>query len=106
MTEYATFTRRTNDPKLRWLEGQLEDRGIKCRRKGRTFHAPVLEVEAAKIDAAWAVLEPVDDISDDDPQFSLPVAPKPCRHCQGTKVRRPGKYLYECRYCRGTGGEG
>jgi len=66
---WATFTRRTDDPKLSWLERQLSDADIPHRRNGESFHAPILEVPIDKLDSAWAILNPVDDIPDDDPRF-------------------------------------
>ncbi|TFH48540.1 MAG: hypothetical protein E4H01_06130 [Lysobacterales bacterium] len=66
---YEQFTRRTNDPKLRWLEEQLADAGIAHRRQGASFHAPILQVDADRIDDAWAILGPDDDIPDDDPRY-------------------------------------
>ena len=70
MPEWARFTRRTNDPKLRWLEGRLRGAGIQSRRNGESFHAPILEVEASRIDDAWALLPAeIDDAADDDPMF-------------------------------------
>jgi hypothetical protein len=66
---WVTFTRRTNDPKLAWLQSKLKEAGINSRRHGTTFHAPRLEVSEFDLDAAWAILTPVDDIPDDDPQF-------------------------------------
>lgn len=69
MTTFTTFTRRTDDPKLRWLELKLKEAGIRHRRRGESWHAPILEVEAAKEDEAWGILDPVDDIPDDDPRW-------------------------------------
>lgn len=66
---WVTFTRRTEDPKLAWLERQLDAAGIDCRRHGETFHAPILQVRALDLDRAWAILTPVDDVPDDDPRF-------------------------------------
>lgn len=66
---WITFTRRTDDPKLAWLERRLDAAGIEHRRNGESFHAPILEVPVEKYDAAWAILTPVDDIEDDDPRF-------------------------------------
>lgn len=68
-TKYVQFTRRTNEPKLAWIEQQLEREGIKHRRQGESWHAPILEVEESRINDAWAILTLVDDIEDDDPQF-------------------------------------
>lgn len=69
MTQWTVFTRRTDDPKLTWLELQLTEAGIPHRRNGESWHAPILEVPADQLDAAWAILDPVDDIPDDDPMF-------------------------------------
>jgi len=67
--KYVTFTRRTEDPKLAHLERLLADAGIPSRRAGRSFHAPILEVPEDQLDAAWRILDPIDDTPDDDPQF-------------------------------------
>ncbi len=37
--EWIQFTKLTNDPKLAWLEFQLDDEGIEHRRHGESFHA-------------------------------------------------------------------
>lgn len=65
------FTKRTNDPKLAWLEAQLLAAGIKARRNGESWHAPILEVKERDMTRAWEILSPVDDIPDDDPMFIL-----------------------------------
>lgn len=67
---WVRFTKRTNDPKLAWLERRLDEKGIKHRRNGRSFHAPILEVHESQHDAAWEILRPVDDIEDDDPRWT------------------------------------
>ena len=67
--KWAQFTKRTNDPKLEWLETKMDEAGIRSRRNGESFHVPILEVDAARLDDEWAILEPVDDIEDDDPMF-------------------------------------
>ena len=72
MTKWETFTRRTDDPKLAWLECQLLKAGIPSRRSGYSHHAPVLEVPEEHLDAAWAILTPVDDVEDDDPRWTDP----------------------------------
>jgi hypothetical protein len=80
---WATFTRRTDDPKLTWLEQQLAQRGIESRRNGHSWHAPILEVRGDRLLDAWAILETpvgelfiggsgvvtVDDLPDDHPLF-------------------------------------
>jgi len=67
---WVRFTKRTNDPKLRWLERQLTVAGIRHRRNGYSFHAPILEVPEHQEDAAWAILRPVDEVDDDDERFN------------------------------------
>lgn len=67
--KWVQFTKRTNDPKLAWLERELAARGIESRRHGSSWHAPILQVRAKDEAAAWAVLDPFDNIRDDDPQF-------------------------------------
>jgi hypothetical protein len=87
--QWILFTKRTGDPKLLWLECELRRRGIPCRRRGESFHAPILEVPAAKLDAAWAVLtSELDELPDDAPAFAAP----PCPHC-GTPRRWTNEYL-------------
>ena len=68
--KYEQFTKRTNEPKLKWIEKQLTELGIAHRRNGQSFHAPILDVDASKLDAAWDMLRPVDDIPDDDRMFT------------------------------------
>ncbi len=68
--DWTLFTKRTHDPKLAWIERQLEEAGIESRRNGRSFHAPILEVREGDIKAAWEILNPVDDVEDDDPRFT------------------------------------
>lgn len=66
---WAMFTKRTEEPKLAWLETKLDASGIPHRRNGWSFHAPILEVPHKRLDDAWKILRPVDDIPDDDPVF-------------------------------------
>lgn len=68
-TPWVIFTRRTNDPKLTWLEGQLKQAGIQSERRGASFHAPSLWVKQVDLAAAWDILGPVDDLADDDFRF-------------------------------------
>lgn len=70
--KWVRFTKRTDDPKLAWLERRLRAAGIPSRRNGYSFHAPILEVPKDKLDAAWEILRPVDDVDDDDPMFLSP----------------------------------
>ena len=64
------FTKRTDDPKLAWLECQLLLRGIPSRRRGFSFHAPILEIPEEFEERAWEILSPIDDVEDDDPMFA------------------------------------
>jgi hypothetical protein len=67
--QWAVFTRRTNQPKLNWLMLRLREFEIPHREHGHSFHAPVLWVRKGDIERAWAILNPVDDVPDDDPMF-------------------------------------
>ena len=82
--KWATFTRRTNDPKLAWIENALAEMGIPSQRSGHSFHAPILQVPVEYIHQADAWLASpfdgetdertgktitVDDMPDDDPVF-------------------------------------
>ena len=53
---WETSCKRTNDPKLRYIEGMLDKQGIPHRRNGRSFHAPILQVPRQHADAAWEML--------------------------------------------------
>ena len=66
----VTFTRRTNYPKLGWLITKLEEAGIACALDGQSFHAPILKVYPDDLKKAWAVIDPVDEIEDDDEMFA------------------------------------
>jgi hypothetical protein len=66
---WSMLSKRTNDPKLAYLEYLLESEGIPTRREGESWHAPILEVPKCDLDRAWSLLGPLDDIEDDDPQF-------------------------------------
>jgi hypothetical protein len=81
VTNWVTFTRRTEDPKLAYIERRLTELGIEHRRAGSSRHAPILQVPEDKINEAWALLDEevtrgdgtvtrLDDIADDDPMFS------------------------------------
>lgn len=67
---WVRFTKRTDDPKLAWLEARLDKAEIAHRRNGFSFHAPIMEVEASRFDDAWEILGPVDDVPDDEPLFT------------------------------------
>jgi len=77
-SEWVTFTRRTKNPKLAWLEDCLGGCGIPSRRHGRSFYAPILQVARADLEEAWtflteadAVYGTVDDVPDDDPRYDI-----------------------------------
>jgi hypothetical protein len=67
--EWKMLCKRTNDPKLSCLEDMLDEAGIPNRRNGHSFHAPILEVDDRRLDEAWDILTPIDDIPDDDPHW-------------------------------------
>jgi hypothetical protein len=67
--DWMLFTKRTDDPKLSWLERKLTSNGIISRRNGHSFHAPILEVDKADWDEAWKILGPIDDVPDGDPRW-------------------------------------
>jgi hypothetical protein len=54
--KFEQLCRRTEDPKLAYIESILTERGIYHRRSGESFHAPILEVSSNKADEAWQVL--------------------------------------------------
>ena len=64
------FTRRTNFPKLAWLINELNKAGIANEITGESAHAPILSVDESRIDEAWDILDPVDDVEDDDPRYA------------------------------------
>lgn len=66
---WAMLTKKTNGPKLRWLEYRLEDEGIPWRKEpGDT---PILSVPFEKVEAAWEILEPVDEVPNEDSRWTL-----------------------------------
>lgn len=72
-TDWVQFTRRTNDPKLKWLEISLARAGIQSRRQGESWHAPILQVQEKDLEAAWSILTPtIDELPDDHPLFTKP----------------------------------
>lgn len=79
MPEYnwQTLCKRTNDPKLAYIERWLDDLAIPHRRNGESFHAPILEVPDGEHERAYLeiLMAPddtygtFDDVPDDDPIF-------------------------------------
>lgn len=51
--KWVVLCKRTNDPKLAWIEYHLDRAGIPNRRNGESFHAPILEVDLRREDEAW-----------------------------------------------------
>lgn len=67
---WVTFTKRTEEPKLCWLENRLTKARIPWRRRGESFHAPILEVPREDLERAWKLLSPrIDDMPDDNRMF-------------------------------------
>jgi hypothetical protein len=81
---WTMLCKRTNDPKLAWIQQQLQARGIPSRRQGDSWHAPILQVPDEHVDAAWAFLGErwkrtryiVDDIRDEHPDFAGATEPR------------------------------
>jgi hypothetical protein len=73
--DYVLFCKRTNEPKLSWIERQLDKHGIPHRRNGNSFHAPILEVATGFESQANEILMQrvgrytIDDIRDDHPRW-------------------------------------
>jgi len=85
-SRWVMFTKRTNDPKLAWLEQRLKDAGIPVRRNGESFHAPITEVPDEYLDDALTILGVIDDIPDDDPMWTedpcgCSCSTDPCAFC-------------------------
>lgn len=72
--EWVLFTKRTNEPKLRWIFRQLYGRRIPYRHNGESAHAPIIEVLKQDLEKAWEFLDPVDNIDDDDPRWERELA--------------------------------
>jgi hypothetical protein len=77
---WTTFTRRTNDPKLSYIERRLDLMGVPHRRGTcSSWQAPILEVPSHREQECWDMLsskmsvdgklQVLDDIRDDHPMF-------------------------------------
>lgn len=75
---WVAFTRRTNEPKLKFIEGWLDNLQIPHRRNGASYHAPILEVPSTEYEVAYTEILMAesdswqgifDDVEDDDPLF-------------------------------------
>lgn len=93
--KWEVLTRRTEEPKLTWLEKRLNENEIPCLRSGYSFHAPILKVPEQYLAAAWEILGPVDHIPDDDPQFTCNTKPFECNGCENCC----GDDCTGCDYC-------
>ena len=75
---WVAFCRRTNDPKLRFIEAWLDNLGVEHRRNGKSFHAPILEVPEDQHDFCYEQILMAhdeqygifDERPDDDPMFA------------------------------------
>src|SRR5262245_14740588 len=73
--KWVTFCKRTGDPKLAWIERELDKLRILHRRHKYSFHAPILEVPENRLQEADAILQrrvgryTIDDIRDDHPRW-------------------------------------
>jgi len=73
--KWVTFCRRTEDPKLAYLETRLTGMGIPHRRHGSSFHAPILQVPEDRHEEAYRLFDEdwdgvrLDDVPDDDESF-------------------------------------
>ena len=77
--EWESLCRRTNDPKLAFIEAWLDNLGVPHRRNGKSYHAPILEVPAEHLefcdeqilkapDLDYGIF---DDRPDDDAMFQI-----------------------------------
>ena len=76
-TGWEILCKRTEDPKLAWIERELDKLSIPHRRNGRSWHADhILEVPEVHSEAANAILMrkvgrwTIDDIRDDHPRWN------------------------------------
>ncbi len=72
---WVMATKRTDDPKLAYIERRLDAMGVEHRRNGHSFHAPIMEVREGCEGFVDGILsEPwgdtiLDEVADDDPSF-------------------------------------
>lgn len=59
--EWTTITRRTKDPKLKWLEGEIRKLRIPTRRCGESYHAPKMQVPSTFVREAEDIVFRWDD---------------------------------------------
>lgn len=91
--EWHLFCKRTNDPKLAFIEYLLDMSGIPNRRNGHSFHAPILEVPKNRLAHACYILDPIDDMDDDDEEFVNGIALRDegrAAFDESTELRRAG----------------
>ena len=106
-TTFALFTKRTDDPKLAYIERELDKRNISHRRNGASFHAPILEVDGSRLQEAWGILIEIhnvdgkevwfDDIPDDHPMFeeNTKSTPQSDSKMKATSTAATPQYAYE-----------
>jgi hypothetical protein len=63
--EWVLFTKRTEDPKLRYIESLLDEHEIPHRRNGESWHGPITEVPQDRLAEAWDLLNTTIDFDDD-----------------------------------------
>lgn len=66
---YVLFTKRTEEPKLGYLVKLCHEAGLRVEKRGMSFHAPTTYVHVDDEEKAWEILDPIDDLPDDDPMF-------------------------------------
>jgi len=72
---WVLFCKRTEDPKLSWIERELDKLGIPHTRDGHSFHGPCLYVPEEQEELADSILSRrcgrwrIDDIRDDHPRW-------------------------------------
>jgi hypothetical protein len=67
--KWVVLCKRTEDPKLGWLERTLDGHGIPNRRNGFSYHGPILEVREDFEGRAQRILSLVDHMDDDNAIF-------------------------------------
>jgi hypothetical protein len=69
VNEWVMLCKRTEDPKLGWLENRFAADGIRTQRFGSSWHAPILWVHRDDHDRAWSILGPIDNMPDNHKMF-------------------------------------
>lgn len=69
MNGWMTLCSRVNDPKLAYIEKELQNQKIEHRRHGQSWHGPVLQVKAKCLDQARLSVNALNGMGDDNPMF-------------------------------------